>query len=509
MLLVFVALVAVYNADRTVIEEGDVMPTVNLPLTLVRHGRFSFDGDEFPMLFSWQSSPPLFESPEFYVRYWDTVIGEKTAAEWRNEGKLEFNGPRYNVVESPTKHEYVSTFGPIPGVLLVPAFALANRLDPELWHEFEKMLTIAKLHASVLVAASAVLLFWAALGLTSRRNALIVALTFGLGTCAWSIASQNVWQQTVTIFFLCLGVAPFVRAPDDPWSTLVSGLGLGAAVACRPTSAVLVVSIGIYRFLHHRKSLVPFVIGLVPLPCVVGIYNQRFFGNPFTIGQALVGHVMATAKTGSPRLWQTPFIEGFVGLVISPSRGLLVFSPVLAVAAMGVRKVWRSESLPILKPVMFGMGWTMATQCKWFDWWGGWAYGYRPWLDSIPLLCLFMIPVLDDVMKTKARRAAFAAALAWSVVVQFVGAFTYDKTWNDRQIFVARVPTAVKPFSFLTEREAREFVERRHAEYIGPSYCNIDFTYCRHRLWSVEDSEIIYYLTHFRAARALRLRMTL
>src|SRR5690349_6973199 len=103
MVLLFLTLVAVYNADRTVVEEGDAMPTANLPLTLVRHGKFSFDPEEFPMLFSWQSSAPLFESPEFYVRYWDTVIGEKTATEWRNEGNLEFNGPRYNLVESPTE----------------------------------------------------------------------------------------------------------------------------------------------------------------------------------------------------------------------------------------------------------------------------------------------------------------------------------------------------------------------------------------------------------------------
>src|ERR1041385_7833910 len=120
MLLVFVALVAVYNADRTVIEEGDVMPTVNLPLTLVRHGRFSFDPEEFPMLVSWQSSPPLFESPEFYVRYWDTEIGDRTAAEWRDAGNLEFNGPRYNLVESPTRHVFVNTFGPIPSLFLLP-----------------------------------------------------------------------------------------------------------------------------------------------------------------------------------------------------------------------------------------------------------------------------------------------------------------------------------------------------------------------------------------------------
>jgi hypothetical protein len=200
---------------------------------------------------------------------------------------------------------------------------------------------------------------------------------------------------------------------------------------------------------------------------------------------------MARAKTGNPRLWQTPFVEGLAGLLVSPSRGLLIFSPVLVFAALGVRRVWRGERLPILKPIMFGMGWTMATQCKWFDWWGGWAYGYRPWLDSMPLLCLFFIPVLDDVMRKKSTRFALWAALSWSVVVQFVGAFTYDKSWNDRVIFVARLPSVAAPFSFFTEEEARDFVAKNNGTFIGPSYCNIDLTFCRHRLWSIADSEIL------------------
>jgi hypothetical protein len=31
-------------------------------------------------------------------------------------------------------------------------------------------------------------------------------------------------------------------------------------------------------------------------------------------------------------------------------------------------------------------------QSKWFDWWGGWTYGYRPWLEAVPVLVLCMIP---------------------------------------------------------------------------------------------------------------------
>jgi hypothetical protein len=127
----------------------------------------------------------------------------------------------------------------------------------------------------------------------------------------------------------------------------------------------------------------------------------------------------------------------------------------------------------------------------------------------MPLLCLFLIPGLDDVMKAKGQRVALYATLAWSATVQCIGAFTYDKSWNDRQIFVARLPSAAKPFSFLTEDEAQEFAAKNRGLFIGPYYCNIDFTYCRHRLWSFADNEILYYVKNFRVTRDRRARMTL
>lgn len=505
--LLFVALVAVYNADRTAMEEGDAVPNMNLPLALIHHGTFSFTPDDYPAMFAWQSRPPLWETEEFYVRSWDSPIGDRPASKWRQQGDLTLHGPRYHLVRSPTRGVYVNTFGPVPGLTLFPLVWLLDKLDPAFGTKFELGLAVAKLHASMLVAASAVLLYWMARRFASEKGSLAVALTFGLGTCAWAIASQNLWQQTVSIFFLCAGALPLIRWPERSLPTALSGLAFGVAIACRPTSLVLVLAVGVYRALYLRKTVAPFVLGLLPAPLAIGAYNAHFFGNPFTFAQSVIGHQMAKAKTGSDALWQTPFYVGLAGLLASPSRGLLIFSPVIAFAGKGVVTIWRDRRYLVLRPLTVGMAWMMFVQCLWFDWWGGWAYGYRPWLDATPIIALCLAPVIDDVFRTKWQRAAFAAAFAWSVGVQFVGAFSYDKSWNDREIFVVRLPGARKPFAILNEPEARSFAKTNHGTYLGPSFCNIDYSYCRSRLWSVRDSMLIYYVTHFRQTRRERFHL--
>jgi hypothetical protein len=214
---------------------------------------------------------------------------------------------------------------------------------------------------------------------------------------------------------------------------------------------------------------------------------------------------VAVEKTGSPELWQTPLWKGLAGLLISPSRGLLVFSPILGLAFWGMVEIWRSAEWRSMRPLTLGVLAMMALQCKWFDWWGGWTFGYRPWLDVVPFLALFIVPALEPALRTLPRQALFAVALGWSVFVQALGAFSYDRTWNDRVLHVVRVSGAEKPRALFSEQDALALAEETGGTYVGPSRCNIDKPYCRYRLWSLKDSLLVYQLANFQAARARRL----
>jgi hypothetical protein len=504
-LLLFFGLFGVYLANTTVLDEGDAVPSINLPVALLSTGRLSFDPDNFPELFKWKTHPPFIEKDDFFFTSWDDEFGDRTAREWRKTGQLELNGPRYYIVPAPLRNTYVSTFGPIPGLLMLPFAAPFYAIDHAFVGKLALRASVAKLGSASFVALTAVLLFLIADHLASRRRALFASLTYALGTCAWAISSQNIWQQTVNQLFLAAG-AYFVVSGVARWPrTLLAGFFLGAATACRPTSGCVVFTVLLYLYLTERRGILPFALGVLPVPLGVLAYNLHYFGNPFTFAQAIVGQVIAFEKTGSSDVWQTPFLYGALGLLISPSRGLLVFSPILGLAFWGFVRAIRDDDYRILWPFFASALFMMAAQCKWFDWWGGHAYGYRPWLDAVPYLSLGLLPIAGDLFSTKMRATATAAALAWSVFVQALGAMSYDRYWNLRRVFVIRVPTHIEALDYTDEEAAKSDAERYHGSYIGPSYCDIDYTFCRHRLWSLNDNLILYQSTHFTLSRDGRL----
>src|SRR5205823_5242741 len=119
----FVFFFALYHANGTVLDEGDTVPSVNLPVALLAGGGFSFDPDRFPELFTWKTTAPLVEEDEFSFVSFSDVIGKKTLAEWRKSGHVRFGGPRYYLAHSSRTNTYVSVFGPIPGLVLFPVVA--------------------------------------------------------------------------------------------------------------------------------------------------------------------------------------------------------------------------------------------------------------------------------------------------------------------------------------------------------------------------------------------------
>lgn len=503
-LLLFLGLVVAYHANWTEMVEGDTFATISMPYHFMRTGELSFDPERFPSMFKWRSKSPLYERDDYSVRRWTDHIGENRASEWRQSGHLTFNGPRYFVVESPLRRVYVNTFGPMPAMFLLPIAALISVVDDKVADKLWLKLAIAKVTASMLIAGCAVLIFFIALRYLTKGRALLVALAYGLGSCVWAISSQTIWQQTINQFLLLLGAWFFLGAIHRPGIAALTGFILGAATASRVTAIAMFACVFGYLVLYQRRSCLWFVLGAWPVPALIGIYNWYYFGSPLTFAQELVGHMLATEKTGSPELWQTPLWKGLLGLLVSPSRGLLVFSPFFALTFWGIVRIWRDTRFHAQRPLTIATLLMMGIQCRWFDWWGGWAYGYRPWLDVMPFLALFLTPVIPTITATRVRQAACALALGWGVFVQALGAFSYDRSWNERELFVVRLPNRSEPLAFLEQDTARAIAQDNDGTYIGGTRCNIDTPFCRFRLWSLKDNLVLYQFTHFSETRARR-----
>jgi len=288
---------------------------------------------------------------------------------------------------------------------------------------------IAKLTASALTALTIAFALLTASRRVSFAHAAFIAVALGAGTNLWAAVSQTLWQQETALCALMAAV--LLLADPSPTVRHVIGVGmlLGIAGWARPQLAPVVAVLALSMPVRFGRRA---IIGLIPLACLallaIGI-NVSWFGHPLGAVPALESlHPVVHRTSGS--VSTSPWLAA-AGLLVSPSRGLLVFSPVLAFAVCG---------LPAARGEGWGsdLAWCVVAAVSEFVaysfyqvWWGGHTFGPRYMLDVLPLLVPLAAAGLPSIVRHPAGASVAALALAWSIGVAALGAFVYPADlWN-------------------------------------------------------------------------------
>jgi hypothetical protein len=500
--VLFAILLLAYLGNGDTLVGNDATANVHLPLQLLTRGRLTFTQEDSPYMFMYTLQLPTRKIPVRF-RSWDAVVEGKTMLEHWKSGALSLDSPFYYLAPTRKPGVYANTFGLGAGLLALPALAVVKPFAAPLEANPAQLWQVGKVVAAAAVAGSAVFVFLTALGPLGSLAAFLLALAYGLCTCVWSTSSQALWQHGPTELFLAMGTY-FLLRPQRP-SPLWAGLAYSMSVACRPTSLLVLLVVAIFLGVRDRRALLRFCLGALPVGALLLIYGLVLFGHPLAAGQLGVGPEVALAKTGNPGLWQTPLHIGLLGLLVSPGRGLLVYSPIAIFALWGAVRVWRDPAWRDWRPISVAVAALLLPAAKWFDWWGGWCYGYRPIVDAITLLAFLAIPVVPWIRARRSRWLLCAGLGCWSLGVQVLGAFCYDVSgWNGRPAYDVVGPGPDRRVTYDDLRLAEQQV-REHGGRIEPRDQNVDVPLHRHRLWSVTDNPMSYYLTRAGSARTRRL----
>jgi len=159
----------------------------------------------------------------------------------------------------------------------------------------------------------------------------------------------------------------------------------------------------------------------------LALTNTRWFGQPLG-ALPLLTSVNADVH-GTGRTFAIG-AGGYLGLLVSPSRGLLIFSPVVLVALAGVGAAIRGRASRLEFWCVLAAAAQFLVYGSYSVWWGGHTFGPRYMIDVLPLL----VPL---AALTLVRQRSFvwndlaALAFAWSVLVAATGAFCYpNDAWN-------------------------------------------------------------------------------
>lgn len=348
----------------------------------------------------------------------------------------------------------ISRFGLGVPLAAAPVFAVGLALHGGRLTS-EKARSLAKLVSALYVALSVALVILAARQLGAPDwVAATVAVSYGLGTVAFSVVSQALWQHGPAMFCLALGLYLLLRAGRV--SVWTAGGAFAAMVLCRPPTAVFALLATVYVAHAQRKHLLGFVLVALPFALLQAGYNHYYAGSVLRFSQML--QVSGPDALPQESYWHSSMAVGLAGLLASPSRGLFVYSPLFLLLLWAPVKAWRETSL-LLRYQLAAVGLLVLVLSSYYGWYGGWTYGYRMLADATPVLSLLLIPALRRLPRARVAVAIFAVLLVTSITIHTVGAYCYD------------------PYAWDAKPDVDHHLDR---------------------LWSVREGQLVYWFTHLR-----------
>jgi hypothetical protein len=239
---------------------------------------------------------------------------------------------------------------------------------------------------------------------SSPWAAAALALAYALGTQALPYATLFYSHQLVAgLFLLALGLLVEGRAlgrPQAPGRLFLVGFLLGYAIVSEYPAALGAAVVAAYGawIVRPSKRLLWMAAGAT-LP-ILGLmaYHTAAWGGPFVTGYSF--HVVPGRDTGGLLPGVTlPDLRLLPKLLFSLERGIIRFSPWLALAVPGAflmlrSRTLRAEGIVCATVIVFFLALNCAQTLTPDDWRGGAGLGPRYLVPSLPFYALAMVGLL-------------------------------------------------------------------------------------------------------------------
>jgi len=306
-----------------------------------------------------------------------------------------------------------------PARLLYKAFGG----DPETFAGLALLSYLATIFTSGLLTAWAgVLLFDIAreCGATPRA-ALFAALSFGLATPMWPLATifiGHALSAACLVWAFAAATRLSAEAASDKSTSKTSGgpptqtdwvngatVGLAAgwatvsefpaaipAALLALWTAASAVALGKER---ARPILVSMTVGVATCVVVLMAYQYACFGSPF--------HLAYSSEQGFEGMQQglfgitTPTLDTLNQILLGEFRGLLPLTPLMALTVAGFFFSWRVPGAALVAGAI--AAYYILLNGSYHYWEGGWSLGPRHLSPALPFLCLALAPLWDHARR--------------------------------------------------------------------------------------------------------------
>ncbi len=287
--------------------------------------------------------------------------------------------------------------------------------------------------AAFLMAVLSCLFFYTARLILPIKWSVFVALGGALGTQVYSTASRALWSHTWGI--LLLGIIVFLLLRLEARQRAVSPVLLASLLSwlyfIRPTFAVSILAVSVYLFLFQRHLFLRYAATGALWLMVFVLYSWTHFGQLLPSYYRLVS-----------RFSLDQFAQALAVNLISPSRGLLIYVPILLFVAFLLirhRRQLVHQRLIWLSLIIIAADISIVSVFP--VWWAGHCFGPRFMTGSVPWFVLLSVLGLRGSLTWRVESApnspvgwrtqlTFGAALlVLSVFINATGAIR-KATWE-------------------------------------------------------------------------------
>lgn len=392
--IIFVICLFVYLANGRTMGSGDTVPNSILAFNLLENHTLNFDNLRGTYL-------ETYAGGYFFI---ESIKGELTS--------------RYPIGTAIITFPFYLTFYLYLKIANIPVDLTS--------FDFEAYRLLFEKLAATMTTSIAVVFFYLTSRLKfTRKIALISTLIYAFATSSWSISSQAMWQHAALNLALIVTVYCFLKADREADKKqiillILAGFFAGLMPGIRPTAALFTMSAIAYSLLIFRAKSLWFGCGLISIFISI-VWNWYNFGN-------LIG--------GYSKIVNAPYIldlEYFINtglaLLISPSRGILFFSPIIILAFFGAYKLFKARTNKdekLIGLMTIAAIFTFINYSLFFQWSGGHCYGPRFLTDILPIACYlinYAIVIIFDRQKSFFKPIVLGFFIILSIYPQAVGVF--------------------------------------------------------------------------------------
>ena len=323
-----------------------------------------------------------------------------------------------------------------PGGALVglPAYVIARAIvGPPSPHNMRATLNAMRLLGSTVPAI--LLALW--LGVVARRfgcneeraTFAVTAMLFGTPLFAYGLLFFAHALSAFTLFgTFALLFSTEARGPrPEAWW---AGVLIGIAVLSEYPSAIPAAILVLCALPRLRVAgTLRVIAGGLPFAILLGIYNKLAFGSVFTLSSAheVDANIRELASRGLFGVG-LPSPEYLMRLLLDPSKGLFVLSPVLLIALAGIRGAWKAMPRPAFSALIVTPLSILLTFAGYPNWFGGWTVGARYLVAAVPFLAVLIAFAAATSIEALLLGASVTVIAIVSLVFPFV-APDYPAPW--------------------------------------------------------------------------------